>query len=116
MLVTFTNNTTEPIYLSAIECPVMVGYPVTTRRTACQLEMEQVLKEHVQAGRILLSWTLEPGDSAQMGFPSPLPSYTDTSRPLPNTVPALTFIWNSDDNMPNWSDGTNWRTAAGVIT
>jgi len=45
-----------------------------------------------------------------------LPSYTDANRPVATTVPAGAVVWNTDDNAPNYSDGTNWRTAAGATT
>jgi hypothetical protein len=33
--------------------------------------------------------------------------FTNTTRPNATTVPAGTEIWNSDDNAPNYSNGTN---------
>lgn len=53
-----------------------------------------------------------------MRFPQPPDpvSYDNTTRPLPSNVPAGTWIWNTEDNAPNWSDGTNWRDADGNIT
>ncbi len=45
-----------------------------------------------------------------------LPVFSNATRPLANTVPVGTEIYNTSDNAPNYSDGTDWRTAAGVIT
>lgn len=42
--------------------------------------------------------------------------YTDAQRPAANTVPVGFSFWNSNDNAPNFSDGTNWRDAAGNLT
>jgi len=43
-------------------------------------------------------------------------TYTDATRPDPTTVPIGTMIFNTQDGFPNWSDGTNWVTSAGVTT
>lgn len=44
-------------------------------------------------------------------------SYANLTRPLAITYPQGTFIWNTDDNTYNWSDGVgNWRDANGLIT
>lgn len=45
-----------------------------------------------------------------------LPVFTDGTRPAASSVKVGTTIWNSDDNAPNFSDGTNWRDAAGSVT
>ncbi len=42
-------------------------------------------------------------------------NYTDTGRPDPSTIPVGSFFFNTTTNMPNFSDGTNWRDAAGII-
>lgn len=42
--------------------------------------------------------------------------FTNTTRPAANTLKAGTQIWNSDDNAPNYSDGTAWRAADGTVT
>lgn len=50
-------------------------------------------------------------------FPDePFPSESNTSRPDASLVTPGTAIWNTDDNAPNWSDGTYWRDADGNIT
>jgi hypothetical protein len=43
-------------------------------------------------------------------------TYTDGTRPSASSVGAGTMIYNSGDNAPNFSDGTNWRDAIGNIT
>ncbi len=49
-----------------------------------------------------------------------IPVYADGTRPTPGTsagqAPAGTLIFNSDDNFPNVSDGTNWRNMSGAAT
>ena len=42
--------------------------------------------------------------------------YANATRPAASSLKLGTQIWNSDDLAPNWSDGTNWRDAAGVVT
>lgn len=42
--------------------------------------------------------------------------FTNASRPAANTFTAGMQIWNTDDNAPNWSDGTAWRDGAGLVT
>lgn len=42
--------------------------------------------------------------------------YSNATRPAANTFTAGMMIWNTDDNAPNFSDGTDWRDAAGNIT
>jgi hypothetical protein len=43
-------------------------------------------------------------------------SYTNSSRPAASGITAGTAIWNTDDDAPQWSDGTNWRDGMGNIT
>lgn len=42
--------------------------------------------------------------------------YSNTTRPSAALFPAGFQIWNTDDNAPNFSDGTNWRDAVGILT
>lgn len=42
--------------------------------------------------------------------------WTDANRLAANIFKPGTCFWNSSDNAPNYSDGTNWRDAAGVVT
>lgn len=43
-------------------------------------------------------------------------SFTNLNRPNANTFRPGGKIWNSDDNAPNYSDGTAWRDAVGTPT
>ncbi len=43
-------------------------------------------------------------------------AFSQAARPDPSSVPVGTVIFNTDDNAPNWSDGTVWRNSAGVTT
>lgn len=49
--------------------------------------------------------------------PPPDPAkFTNLTRPNAADYPPGAWIWNLDDNAPNWSDGTNWRDSDGNIT
>jgi hypothetical protein len=120
MLVTFTNTTSSPIYLSAIykqlEPTGVTGSSVQARRTPADLDANQQLKAYVVAGDITLAFTLETGDSAATGPGSSPVSYSNATRPAASTVPTFSSIWNTDDNALNWSDSVNWRDALGNLT
>lgn len=61
-------------------------------------------------------------DSVLMGYGGKLPVFrpdqvfADSTRPAASGVAAGGYVYNTDDNAPNWSDGTNWRDAAGNVT
>lgn len=42
-------------------------------------------------------------------------TYTTATRPNAADVPVGSFFFNTTTNIPNFSDGTNWRNAAGTI-
>jgi hypothetical protein len=115
MLVTFTNAGSEAIFLSLLYKGLASGESVTVSKSRSELDQEQPLKALVQAGTIVLSFAEEDGDSAAVGT-EPWPAFTNLSRPLPADWPLYAAIWNTDDNALNWTDGTNWRDAAGAIT
>lgn len=46
----------------------------------------------------------------------PLPVYSDTTRPPASHFSVGTAIFNTSDNAPNYSDGTQWRDAMGKVT
>jgi len=115
MLVTFTNASAEDVFLSLLYKNLAPGESVQVSKSRSELDMEQPLKKLVQAGTIVLSFAEELGDDAAVGT-EPHPAFTDLSRPAPAAWPIFAAIWNTDDNALNWSDGTNWRDAAGVIT
>lgn len=116
MLVTFTNASDDNVYVSMLYKEILAGDAVVTRRSRAELESDQALKALVAAGTIVLGFEDETGDDATVGLDSSLPSYTNALRPDATDVPARSAIWNSDDNAPNWSDGTVWRDASGSIT
>ena len=113
MLVTITNVSTDLVYFHISMSP---GQSITTRRTTADLERDHRLSELVASGLVTLAFTKEFGDDATMGLDSPLPSYSNATRPAATTIPARTAIWNTDDSAENFSDGTNWRDNAGNLT
>ncbi len=47
--------------------------------------------------------------------PIAVKAYFQAERPDASKVPAGTMIYNLNGNMPNWSDGTDWRDAEGTL-
>lgn len=37
-------------------------------------------------------------------------NFTDATRPAATAVPTGSMIWNTEDVVPNWSDGADWRS------
>lgn len=116
MLVTITNASTTPVFLSQFYKILLPSVALQVRRTRSDLEADTILKQLVVAGTITLAFTEEVGDDAAVGLDSALKSYSDGTRPAASTVPTFSAIWNTSDNAPNWSDGTAWRSGAGVVT
>jgi len=115
MLVTFTNASSDDVFVSLLYKNLAPGGAVTVSKSRSELDQEQELKKLVQAGTVVLSFATEDGDNAQLGT-EPWPAFTDLTRPLATAWPVFGAIWNTDDNALNWTDGTNWRDATGAIT
>jgi len=118
MKLRFTNaSATTPLFVSAFYTTIAASGYVETSMSQARLDRETGLKALIEAGSLVMSFiSLETGDSVKSFGASAGPSYTNGTRPAANTVPLFTSIWNTSDNAPNWSDGTNWRDGAGVIT
>ena len=116
MLVTFLNASSGPVYIGSIYMSLDAGKSVTTRRTVQDLDWDYGLKALVKSGAVTLSFTKESADDAFLGFGTPPASYSNTDRPDASSIPVFTFIWNTSENTPQWSDGANWRDAEGDIT
>ena len=116
MLVTITNVGSDQIHIPAYQKVWEPGDIVSTRRTMADIDGDESLKAAVLAGQVILAFTAEPGDNVPIGFGTVPQSFTSAARPDPSSVPLFTWIYNIDDNAPNYSDGTNWRDAAGLIT
>lgn len=115
MLVTFTNAGSDDIFLSMLYKGLAPGESVQVSKSRSELDQETELKKLVQAGTVVLSFTVEDGDNAALGTES-FPVFTDTSRPAAGDWPLYGAIWNTDDDSLNWTDGTNWLDATGTIT
>jgi hypothetical protein len=121
MQVTFQNASADEIYVSALYKQLAAGGSVTASRTPTQLD-DQGLKALLEAGTLTITATvLEDGDAIQIPTLDKklyefLPSESDATRGSATLVPVGTLIYNTSDNAPNVSDGTNWRDMAGVIT
>ena len=115
MLVTFTNASADDVFVSLLYKNLAAGESVTVSKSRSELDQEQAVKDLVQAGTLVLSFEEETADSAAVGT-EPHPAFADATRPAAADWPLYAAIWNTDDNALNWTDGTNWRDAAGVIT
>lgn len=115
MQVTFTNASSDDIFISLLYKTLAPSEAVTVSKSRSELDQEQELKKLVQAGDIVLSFAVEDGDNAQVGT-EPWPAFSDASRPLASAWPVFAAIWNTTDNALNWTDGTNWRDSTGAIT
>ena len=115
MLVTFTNASSDDVFISLLYKNLAASESVTVSKARSELDQEQELKKLVQAGTIVLSFAEEDGDDAAVGT-EPHPAFDDAGRPAASAWPIFAAIWNTDDEALNWSDGTEWRDAAGVIT
>jgi hypothetical protein len=104
-------------YISAFNVALEPGASVTTFMDQALLDRQHQLKKDIALGLITMAFvSADTGDSVKSFNASAGPSYSNATRPAANTVPVFTSIWNTDDNAPNWSDGANWRDAAGLVT
>jgi len=115
MLVTITNASSEDQFISLLYKTLAVGESVTVSKSRSELDQELEFKKMVQAGTLTIAFEMEDGDSAAIGTEAH-PAFSDTSRPSASDWPIFAAIWNTDDDALNWSDGANWKDAAGVTT
>ena len=115
MLVTITNISSDPVYISLLYASLAPSAARTVQRTQSQLDAETQLLQLVLDSKVSLGFTSEATDSVGTGFESVPVSFSNANRPSPTTIPAFTSIWNTDENALNWSDGTNWRDSTGAI-
>jgi hypothetical protein len=118
MQVVITNATSGDFYVSMLNKSLTAGESVTVTGTSqSALDGESQLKKDVQAGNLTLAFTVETEDAVITGQGSTLPAYANAAGlPAANSYPFGTHVWQTDAALAVWTDGTNWRTAAGVIT
>ena len=116
MQVTFTNVSGGDLYVSQLYRSMADGEAITTSRTLTDIEQDQGLKTLVDTGKLTLDFVKEDEDSVIPGFGERPMTFTNATRPVATSVPIGTMIFNTSDSAPNWSDGTDWRDAAGNIT
>lgn len=119
MLVTITNvsSPAQQVHIPSLGFKWLdYGDSVQVQRSYSDLDGDTSLKTAIADGLITLSFTTEAIDSVQVFFGRVPLSFSDTTRGSAANVPVLSYIWNTDDNALNWSDGTNWRDATGAIT
>jgi hypothetical protein len=118
MQVVITNATSGDFYVSMLFKTLAAGESVTLTGTSqAALDGEDQLKKDVQAGSLTLAFASETQDAVITGQGSTLPAFANAAGlPDPASYPFGTHVWQTDANLAVWTDGTNWRTAAGVIT
>jgi hypothetical protein len=90
---------------------------VTISTSWAALDGEAQFKKLVEDGTLSLTFATEAGDSAAIGHPGTLEAFADAaSLPDPASRPLFTTVWQSDANLAVWTDGTDWRVAAGTVT
>ncbi|WP_211062127.1 glycosyl hydrolase family 28-related protein [Heyndrickxia faecalis] len=67
-------------------------------------------------GTILYSKISGTGNTGWRTINQQLTVFNNSTRPSPSYVGVGGVIYNTDDNAPNFSDGTNWRDAMGNLT
>ena len=115
MLVTITNISSGQVFISTHYVTLEAGGSIQVRRTLSDLDKDEQLKSLVTANSVTLAYTAETNDAVQVGYEKNM-VFTNSSRPLATAVKSGTMIFNSTDEAPNFSDGTNWRDAAGNLT
>lgn len=78
------------------------------------LEADSASLRALNAALLTGSTTYQAGSPKALG--TVLERYANATRPAASSVLAGTLIFNTDDNFPNVSDGTNWRDMSGAIT
>ncbi len=119
MLVTITNvsSPAEQVHIPSLGFKWLeYGDSVQVQRSYSDLDGDVTLKQAIADGLVTLAFETESIDSVQVFFGRVPLSYTNLSRPAAADVPVLSYIWNTDDNALNWSDGTAWRDATGAVT
>lgn len=117
MQVTITNASSDPVAVSFIYRTLAAGESVTISETYSGLDGQTDFKSQVEAGTLTLAFAVEAGDSAAIGHPGTLESFVNAAGlPAAAARPLFTTVWQVDAASAVWTDGTNWRDAAGVIT
>ena len=116
MDVTITNVSSDQLFIPGPNVDLPVGSQATISMTVGDMEDNTVLRDLVAQAKVTLVFSRDTNADITHGFGHVPQSFTTASRPAPGAVPIFTWIFNMDDDAPNWSDGTDWRDAAGVIT
>lgn len=117
MQVTITNASSEDVAVGFLYKTLAAGESVTVSRSVSDLDTESQFKKLVEAGTLTLAFAVEEGDSAAIGHPQTLEAFADAgSLPDPAARPLFTTVWQTDAALAVWTDGSDWRTAAGAVT
>jgi len=131
MQVTIINTTADPVAISFLyrtldangtvidngDGTTVQSDRVTISATWSALDAETDFRRQVEDGTLTLTFATEAGDSAALGHPGTLESFANAAGlPAAGSRPLFTTVWQVDAALAVWTDGTNWRRAAGTIT
>jgi len=116
MQVTFTNNTSDELYVSTLYKGIAASGSVTTRRTYEQLNAEQELKKLIADGSISITTTPEDGDGAGVGADAVKRTFafddadialaaTEAIIPLAGALPGGCVVVGIYADNTDWTDG-----------
>ena len=71
--------------------------------------------DHTEAG-LTAGHVMRATGATTFGWAAPIGVYDTASRPDPTLVLVGTMIFNTDDGVPNWSNGSVWVDASGTPT
>jgi hypothetical protein len=115
MIVRITNISADQQFIATHYTTLEPSAYIDVVRTLGELDRDVQLKGLVMTSKVTLGFTKEAGDDVAIGYEK-MPIYTNITRPLATLFPVGTMIFNSDDAAPNFSDGAQWLSAAGVPT
>ena len=117
MQVTITNATSEAKFISFLYKQLDAGESVTVSKAQAELQLERQFLIDVENGDLTLAFAVEAGDSAPTGNPGTLESFANAAGlPDPASRPLFSTVWQVDQDYAVWTDGSDWRTAAGAVT
>jgi hypothetical protein len=117
MQVTITNASSGDVAVNNLYKTLAAGESVVVSMTWSEMDGQTEFKKLVEDGTLTLAFAVEAGDSAEIGHPGTLEAFANAAGlPAASARPLFTTVWQTDAALAVWTDGTNWRTAAGAIT
>ncbi len=111
---TITNLTSSPVLVQELYASVPASGTLATERTQSDVLGMSSFLTSVAAGD--LSYVITYSDEELAAGLAGAPIFANVDRPDSSSVATGLEIYNTDDTAPNYSDGTDWRDAAGSLT